>query len=116
MPPRCCRQDDESDGFNNVADVLQVSPAFVDAYISAARQVAVEALGDPQRQAGGRAVRASDPGVAGNQEFHVDGLPLGTRGGTAVVYNFPADGTYELSHRQSRHRAVGDQPGVQEPL
>jgi hypothetical protein len=89
-------QDDESNGFNNVADVLQVSPAFVDAYISAARQVAIEALGDRSAKPIGVQFGA-DPGVAGNQEFHVDGLPLGTRGGVSVVYNFPADGTYELS-------------------
>jgi hypothetical protein len=91
LPP-----DDESNGFNNVADVLQVSPAFVDAYISAARQVAVDALGDRNAKAVGVQFGAN-PGVAGNQEFHVEGLPLGTRGGAAVVYNFPADGTYELS-------------------
>ena len=91
LPP-----DDESDGFNNVADVLQVSPAFVDAYISAARQVAVEALGDRNAKPVGVQF-ATDPGVSGNQEFHVDGLPLGTRGGTQVTYDFPADGTYELS-------------------
>ncbi|HTY93786.1 MAG TPA: DUF1592 domain-containing protein, partial [Steroidobacteraceae bacterium] len=91
LPP-----DDESDGFNNVANVLQVSPAFVDAYISAARQVAVEALGDRGAKAVGVQF-AADPAVAGNQEFHVDGLPLGTRGGVSVVYDFPADGTYELS-------------------
>jgi Protein of unknown function (DUF1592)/Protein of unknown function (DUF1588)/Protein of unknown function (DUF1595)/Protein of unknown function (DUF1585)/Protein of unknown function (DUF1587)/Cytochrome C oxidase, cbb3-type, subunit III len=91
LPP-----DDESNGFNNVADVLQVSPAFVDAYISAARQVAIEALGDRNAKPVGVQFGVS-PAVAGNQEFHVDGLPLGTRGGTAVVFNFPADGTYELS-------------------
>ena len=91
LPP-----DDESNGFNNVADVLQVSPAFVDAYVSAARQVAVEALGDRNAKPVGVQF-AVNPGVSGNQEFHVDGLPLGTRGGTSVVYDFPADGTYELS-------------------
>jgi hypothetical protein len=91
LPP-----DDESSGFNNVADVLQVSPAFIDAYISAARQVAVEAMGDRNAKAVGVQFGAN-PGIAGNQEFHVDGLPLGTRGGVSVVYDFPADGTYELS-------------------
>jgi hypothetical protein len=91
LPP-----DDESNGFNNVADVLQVSPAFVDAYVSAARQVAVEALGDRNAKPVGVQFGVN-PGVSGNQEFHVDGLPLGTRGGTSVVYDFPADGTYELS-------------------
>jgi hypothetical protein len=91
LPP-----DDESNGFNNVADVLQVSPAFVDAYVSAARQMAGEALGDRNAKPVGVQF-AANPGVSGNQEFHVDGLPLGTRGGTSVVYDFPADGTYELS-------------------
>ncbi len=91
LPP-----DDESNGFNNVADVLQVSPAFVDAYVSAARQVAVEAIGDRNAKPVGVQFGAN-PGVSGNQEFHVEGLPLGTRGGVAVVYDFPADGTYELS-------------------
>ncbi|HEX3838633.1 MAG TPA: DUF1592 domain-containing protein [Steroidobacteraceae bacterium] len=91
LPP-----DDESNGFNNVADVLQVSPAFVDAYVSAARQVAIQALGDRNAKPVGVQFGAN-PAVAGNQEFHVEGLPLGTRGGAAVVYNFPADGTYELS-------------------
>jgi len=95
-PSQALPPDDESNGFNNVADVLQVSPAFVDAYISSARQVAIAALGDRNAKAVGVQF-AVDPAVAGNQEFHVDGLPLGTRGGTAVVYNFPADGTYELS-------------------
>ena len=95
-PSQVLPPDDESDGFNNVANVLQVSPVFVDAYISAARQVAIDALGDRGAKAVGVQFTA-DPAISGNQEFHVDGLPLGTRGGTSVVYNFPADGTYELS-------------------
>ena len=95
-PSQVLPPDDESNGFNNVADVLQVSPAFVDAYISSARQIAIDALGDRTAKAVGVQFGA-DPAVSGNQEFHVDGLPLGTRGGTSVVYNFPADGTYELS-------------------
>src|SRR5579872_5343599 len=87
-------QDDQSGDFDNIANVLQVSPAFVDSYITAARNVAVEAMGD----ATARPIGTQYPVTgAGNQEFHVDGLPLGTRGGMAVVHNFPADGEYELN-------------------
>ena len=92
LPP-----DDQAEGFNNVASVLQVSPAFVDAYVSAARQVVVDALGN--REAGAVGVQFPVPASEGgnSQEYHVDGLPLGTRGGMSVTYNFPADGEYELN-------------------
>ena len=63
-PSQILPPDDESDGFNNVANVLQVSPAFVDAYISAARQVAIEALGDRNAKAVGVQF-AVDPGRGG---------------------------------------------------
>ena len=92
LPP-----DDKAGGFDNVAGVLQVSPAFVDSYVSAARQVVVDALGN--RQASPVGVQFQVPATEGgnSQEFHVDGLPLGTRGGMSVTYNFPADGDYELN-------------------
>ncbi len=41
LPP-----DDAKDGFDNVADALQVSPSFLDQYLAAARTVAVKALGN----------------------------------------------------------------------
>ena len=87
-------QDDQSDGFDNVANVLQVSPAFVDSYITAARSVAVQAMGDAGAGPVGTQYVVTG---AGNQQFHVDGLPLGTRGGMVVEHNFPADGEYELN-------------------
>jgi len=87
-------QDDQSDGFDNVANVLQVSPAFVDSYITAARAVAVQAMGDATAGPVGTQYVVTG---AGNQQFHVDGLPLGTRGGMVVEHTFPADGEYELN-------------------
>jgi hypothetical protein len=87
-------QDDQADGFDNVASVLQVSPAFVDSYITAARNVAVQAMGDPTAGPVGTQYVVTG---AGNQQNHVDGLPLGTRGGMVVEHNFPADGEYELN-------------------
>lgn len=87
-------QDDRSDGFDNVANVLQVSPSFLDQYLTAARSVAVDAVGEiPEHPAG---VQYVVKGPA-TQSFHIDGLPLGTRGGMVVTHEFPADGEYELN-------------------
>ena len=86
--------DDRSDGFDNVANVLQVSPSFLDSYLSAARAIAVQAVGEiPANPVGIQYVVKHPP----TQAFHLDGLPLGTRGGMAVDHEFPADGEYELN-------------------
>jgi Protein of unknown function (DUF1592)/Protein of unknown function (DUF1588)/Protein of unknown function (DUF1585)/Protein of unknown function (DUF1587)/Protein of unknown function (DUF1595) len=87
-------QDDRSDGFDNVASVLQVSPSFLDQYLSAARGIAVEAVGEVPDHPTGVQYIVKNPTT---QEFHVDGLPLGTRGGMLVEHDFPADGEYELN-------------------
>jgi mono/diheme cytochrome c family protein len=87
-------KDDESDGFDNVANVLKVSPSFLDQYISAARVIARMAVGDPAARMDSR-VYYAQPGA--NQNFHLEGMPLGTRGGMLVEHFFPADGEYEVS-------------------
>src|SRR5215471_8290948 len=67
----------EVGGFENIAAALSVSPAFIDQYIGAARLAAKLAIGEPvPKQASTRY-----PLPVGNQGVHVDGLPLGTRGG-----------------------------------
>jgi hypothetical protein len=83
--------DDMSHGFNNMADVLTVSPALLEAYISAAGKISREALGDVQAPP----VMATYmiPRVI-SQTRHVDGTPFGTRGGVSIVHTFPADGEY----------------------
>jgi mono/diheme cytochrome c family protein len=86
-------KDDESDGFDNVANVLKVSPSFLDQYIAAARTIATLAVGEPNARRDSR-VYYTQPNV--NQSFHVEGLPLGTRGGVLVEHFFPADGEYEF--------------------
>jgi hypothetical protein len=87
-------EDDRSDGFDNVANVLQVSPAFLDQYFASARAVAVQAVGEvPSRPSGTQYFVRN----AGGQQFHIEGLPLGTRGGMVVEHLFPADGEYELN-------------------
>jgi len=87
-------EDNQSDGFDNVANVLQVTPAFLDNYVAAARTVAIQAIGDKTVRPVGTQYF---PQNAGNQHFHIEGLPLGTRGGFVVEHNFPADGEYELN-------------------
>ena len=87
-------QDDRSDGFDNVASVLQVSPSFLDQYLAAARAIAVQAVGEIPEHPVGTQYIVKNPST---QFFHIDGLPLGTRGGLQVVHEFPADGEYELN-------------------
>jgi mono/diheme cytochrome c family protein len=96
VPTALLPQDDVADGFDNVADVLQVSPTFLDQYIAAARTVAVQAVGDkaPRAASASYFAGAEDDG---KQVSYVPGLPLGTRGGMVVEHNFPADGDYELN-------------------
>jgi mono/diheme cytochrome c family protein len=86
-------KDDESDGFDNVANVLKVSPSFLEQYISAARVISEMAVGNPKVKRDSR-VYYAEAGV--NQNFHVRGMPLGTRGGMLVEHFFPADGEYEF--------------------
>jgi len=87
-------QDDEADGFDNVATVLKVSPSFLDQYISAARIVSTRAIGNPSPKPTSATYR---PARGVDQGAHVEGLPLGTRGGLLVEHLFPADGDYKLN-------------------
>src|SRR4029453_2482976 len=93
-PAALLPKDDEADGFDNVARVLTVSPSFLDQYISAARVVTARALGNAHARAGSMTYR---PARGTDQAVHVDGLPLGTRGGLLVDHLFPPDGNYKLN-------------------
>jgi hypothetical protein len=86
-------RDDARDGFDNVADALQVSPAFIDQYLAAARSISEKALGNPKARPVGTTYTAS-----GNEQFfRTTGAPLGTRGGISVTHDFPADGEYVIN-------------------
>src|SRR5262245_54635931 len=83
----------EVGGFENIAAALSISPAFLDQYVGAARLAAKLAVGDAvPKQASTRY-----PLPPGNQAAHIDGLPLGTRGGMKFRHNFPADGEYRFT-------------------
>jgi cytochrome c5 len=81
--------DDISDGFDNIANVLKVSPSFLDQYITAARAVILQAIGKPLSTDAVRVTLRGTPAEPAD-------LPLGTRGGTVAEYLFPADGEYEF--------------------
>lgn len=89
LPP-----DAVSEGFTNVADVLSVSPTFIDEYVAAARAISIRAVGQRAPKEGFELFPAPENV---NQTIHVPGLPLGTRGGMAVEYHAPADGDYLIS-------------------
>ena len=83
--------DDESYGFDNIADVLKTSPALLERYMSASWNISRLAVGNPNISADTATYRAK-PDLS--QDDHIEGLPLGTRGGMMMKHNFPLDGDY----------------------
>jgi cytochrome c553 len=102
LPP-----DDSSAGFDNIADVLGVSPALIEGYVAAAARVSRLAIGDPSIGLDRTVYR-----VAGDfsQDAHVEGLPLGTRGGVIVRHTFPLDAEYDLQIGQAGGARLGGPP------
>ncbi len=89
LPP-----DDEDEGFDNIADVLSVSPTLMERYLYAARQVSQLAIGDATLRPRFDTYRVPDREI---QDYHTsDELPFGTRGGIAVRHYFPLDGEYSI--------------------
>jgi cytochrome c551/c552 len=92
--------DDPSYGFDNVT-VGDLSPTLLDRYISAAEKISRVAVGRPGVSPGGDTIR-TPPDLT--QEEHLEGLPIGTRGGALVQYTFPMDGEYDVQIRLTRDR------------
>jgi mono/diheme cytochrome c family protein len=86
LPP-----DESGRGFDNMSDALTITPSLVQGYVRAAGRISREAVGD--REAAPAETMYRVPKVV-NQMRHIDGAPLGTRGGTVVVHHFPVDGEY----------------------
>jgi hypothetical protein len=89
LPP-----DDSNEGFDNIAEALTVSPSLVQGYVGAALKISRQAVGD--RTAAPAQVTYTAPGRQAHDK-HIEGLPLGTRGGFLVTHNFPLDAEYEFS-------------------
>jgi len=108
LPP-----DDSSFGFDNIADVLGVSPVLQERYLSAANKIAALAVGDVAqlRQADEQTfVIPADV----TQTQHQEGLPLGTRGGRLFHMVFPLDGEYQFRTKLFRTN-LGNMRGMDFP-
>ena len=92
--------DNASHGFDNV-NVSGMSPTLVERYLSASRTIARLAIGKPPRSPEARTVVLP---IDYTQDYRVEGLPYGTRGGTIFEHNFPVDGEYLFQIQLSRNR------------
>ena len=93
-------RDDASHGFDNIT-VGELSPTLLERYLAAARRISRLAVGTSSRTPGGKTITVR-PDLT--QEQHVEGLPLGTRGGVLLHHNFPLDAEYEFQIRLARDR------------
>ena len=84
--------DDASRGFDNQAGTLGLSPALLEAYLSAAGKISRLAVGSETTPSQTLYRLPEDL----NQNYHIEGLPFGTRGGTLIEHVFPADGEYTI--------------------
>jgi hypothetical protein len=91
LPP-----DDSSEGFDNVASGLGISPALIQGYTSAAMKLSRAAVGD-MTTTETTAIYQAPEKLA--QDQHLEGLPLGSRGGMRIAYEFPLDAEYHFSVR-----------------
>ena len=91
-------------GFDNVATALKTSPLMLERYVAAGLQVAELAVGDAGAEPGTATYTIS---TVVTQNQHVEGLPLGTRGGIVVPHTFTADGEYVFSGRLLKTVAEG---------
>ena len=91
-------------GFDNIATALTTSPLLLERYLTAGLRISELAVGDAGAEPGTATYTIS---TVVTQNQHVDGLPLGTRGGLLVRHPFPADGEYVFSGRLLKTVAEG---------
>jgi hypothetical protein len=85
--------DDSTHGFDNIAGALTMSPALMEAYLSAAGKISRLAIGNVTAPTQWVWDVAADTA----QNHHIEGLPFGTRGGIRFEHHFPADGEYTFN-------------------
>ncbi len=116
LPP-----DDSGYGFDNIGDVLSLSPVLIERYMSVGRTVARLAVGDtdvkpqidtftPVKEV--RAASKGGPKIPRNERIS-DDLPFDSAGGLAIAYTFPVDGEYVFKIKLPSPPAGAD--GVQAP-
>jgi mono/diheme cytochrome c family protein len=91
--------DDSSYGFDNIAGVLKMSPTLMERYLAAAQKISRLAVGTPPPLPNVDYVRLGDDL---QQDEHIEGLPVGTRGGVSIPYRFPMDAEYVIKVRLAR--------------
>ena len=91
-PAKFLPADDSTRGFDNVAGGAELSPALLEGYESAAGKISRMALGDVTTPVETTFRVPEDT----SQDYHIDGMPFGTRGGMIVKYEFPAEGDYGI--------------------
>ena len=101
-----------SAGFDNIADVQNLSPTLLEAYLNGAAEIVRLALGDPDAVPSESTYKV--PRYAAQRE-HVEGAPFGTRGGISVEHNFVADGEYEF-RMSFQHESTGNFFGQTAPF
>ena len=107
--------DDSGYGFDNIADVLSVSPMLLVRYMSAAGKVSRSAIGDANVLPN---LETYDvPYLLAQDERMSEDLPFGSRGGVAIHHNFPVDGEYLIKIRLQRAGIEHDRQiiGLSEP-
>jgi len=92
-PSKYLPSDDSTHGFDNQAAALGLSSTLVEAYVSAAQKISRLALGEPEQPT---LVVYRTPEDT-SQDYHVEGLPFGTRGGLLVKHTFPSEGEYTIT-------------------
>jgi len=95
-------EDNSLEGFDNIAEALDVTPAFINQYVLAARSIMEQAIGDKTPSTGSTTYFPEEElpirmQGGGSQQQHIAGLPLGTRGGMLIDHWFPADGEYAVN-------------------
>src|SRR5207244_2353923 len=105
--------DDSGYGFDNIGDVLTVSPLLLEKYLSAAGTVSRLAVGDPSLAPTSTEFHVSPATVQTERES--PDLPLGSRGGIAVRHHFPLDAEYVIKLRLQRGKDATTIVGMSEP-
>jgi mono/diheme cytochrome c family protein len=92
-PAKYLPSDDSTHGFDNIAGALGISSTLVESYVTAAGKISRLALGEaiPPTLVVYRTPEDT------SQDYHIEGLPFGTRGGMLIQHEFPADGEYAIT-------------------
>jgi mono/diheme cytochrome c family protein len=92
-PGKYLPSDDSTHGFDNIAGALGLSSTLVEAYVSAGQKISRLAVGEPTTPS----LMVYRTPEDTSQDYHIEGLPFGTRGGMLIPHVFPSDGEYQLT-------------------